>query len=55
MSAWDVLPSGELASISLSFQTSGQEAVAGSIVVFQPTYVPRIVFYQTEDISKSLC
>lgn len=43
MSAWDVLPPGELSSLTLSFQTSGQE-VAGSTLVFQPIYVPRIVF-----------
>lgn len=45
MSAWDVLPPGEVSSIiTLSFQTSGQEAETGSSLVFQPTYVPRIVF-----------
>lgn len=44
MSAWDVLPPGEVSSITLSFQTSGQEAETGSSLVFQPTYVLRTVF-----------
>lgn len=43
MPAWDVSPPGELSSITLSSQTSGQEAVAGATLASQPAYVLRIV------------
>lgn len=56
MSAWDVSPPGELSSITLGFQTSGQAAVAGSVRSGFPANIrTQDCFYQTEDISKSLC